>query len=153
MTTDRPSSLLRTMAESMDPRRSLVAGLIWLVVALATSFAFAASWWVGRIAREIVVQQHLRRLVLETDQLGSVLSQAIDARLAAVRVASNSMPLARAFEYLMTAYPDQGWSALADAAGTVVAGGGSIPVGTSVVTMPWFSQALQRPWMGIVGAS
>jgi signal transduction histidine kinase len=153
MTTDRPSSLLRTMAESMDPRRSLVAGLIWLVVALAASFALAASWWVGGVAREIVVQQHLRRLVLETDQLGSVLSQAIDARLAAVRVASNSMPLARAFEYLMTAYPDQGWIALADAAGTVVAGDGSIPIGTSVAATPWFSQALQRPWIGSVGAS
>jgi signal transduction histidine kinase len=153
MPKDRPSSLLRTMAESMDPRRSLVAGLIWLVVALATSFALAASWWVGRVAREIVVQQHLRRLVLETDQLGSVLSQAIDARLAAVRIAGNSRPLARAFEYLMTAYPDQGWIALADASGSVVAGDGSIPVGPSVVAMPWFSHALQRPWIGVVGGS
>ena len=76
----------------MDPRRSLVAGLIWLVVALATSFAFAASWWVGRVAREIVVQQHLRRLVLETDLLGSDLSQAVDARLAAVRAATGPRP-------------------------------------------------------------
>jgi signal transduction histidine kinase len=149
----RPSSLLRAMAESMDPRRSLVAGLIWLVVALATSFALAASWWVGRVAREIVVQQHLRRLVLETDQLGSVLSQAIDARLAAVHVASNSTPLKRAFEYLMTAYPDQGWIALADASGTLVAGDGSIPVGTNVAATPWFSHAHERPWMGIVGGS
>jgi len=152
MTTDRPSGLLRTMAESVDPRRSLVAGLIWLVVALATSFALAASWWVGGVAREIVVQQHLRRLVLETDQLGSVLSQAIDARLAAVRVASNSLPPAWTFQYLMTAYPDQGWIALADAAGTVLAGDGSIPVGTSVVATPWFSRAHQRPWLGVVSA-
>jgi signal transduction histidine kinase len=153
MTTDRPSSLLRAMAQSMDPRRSLVARLIWLVVALATTFALTASWWVGGVARDIVVQQHLRRLVLETDQLGLVLSQAIDARLAAVRVASNSMPLERAFEYLMTTYPDQGWIVLADAAGTVVAGDASIPVGTNVAATPWFSKALRRPWVGVVGAS
>jgi len=73
----------------MDPRRSLVAGIIWLVVALAASFALAASWWVGRVARQIVVQQHVRRLVLETDQLGSDLSQAVTTRLAAVRAAGS----------------------------------------------------------------
>jgi signal transduction histidine kinase len=135
----------------MDPRRSLVAGLIWLVVALAASFALAASWWVGRIARQIVVQQHVRRLVLETDQLGSDLSQAVTTRLAAVRAAGSSMPLERTFEHLTSAYPDQGWIAVADPAGTVVAGNGSLPVGTSVVAAAWFSQALERPWIGVIG--
>jgi signal transduction histidine kinase len=150
MTTGRPSSFLRAMARNVDPRRSLVASLIWLVVALAASFAFAASWWVGRVAREIVVQQHVRRLVLETDQLGSDLSQAVSTRLAAARVANNSMPLKRAFEYLLMTYPDLGWIAAADSAGTLVAGDGSMPLGTSVVAMPWFAQALERPWMGVV---
>ena len=51
---------------NMDPRRSLVAGIIWLMIALAASFAAAASFWAGRAAREIVVQQHVRRLALET---------------------------------------------------------------------------------------
>ncbi|HWJ34632.1 MAG TPA: histidine kinase [Steroidobacteraceae bacterium] len=150
MTSGRPSSFLAAMAQNIDPRRSLVAGLIWLVVALAASFAFAASWWAGGVAREIVVQQHVRRLVLETDQLGSDLSQAVTTRLAAVRVASGSMPLERAFDYLTMAYPDQGWMAVADAAGTVVAGDGSLPVGANAAVMPWFSQALEEPWLGIV---
>jgi signal transduction histidine kinase len=150
MTTDRPSSFPRAVAQNMDPRRSLVGGLIWLVVALAASFAFAASWWVGRVARQIVVQQHVRRLVLETDQLGSDLSQAVSTRLAAVRAAGGSTPLARAFEQLTTAYPDQDWIAVADPAGTVIAGNGSLPVGSSVAAAPWFSQALERPWMGVI---
>ncbi len=144
------------MARGMDPRRSLVAGLIWLVVALATSFAFAASWWAGRVAREIVVQQHLRRLVLETDLLGSDLSQAVDARLAAVRAAAvrdnnNSMQPADIFERLRAADPDEGWIALADAAGIVVDGDGSLPLGTRVAAMPWFSHALRGPWISVIG--
>jgi hypothetical protein len=57
--------------QGIDPRHSLVARIIWLVVALAASFALAASVWVGGVAREIVVQQHLRRLALESDQLAS----------------------------------------------------------------------------------
>src|SRR5476649_1524789 len=69
----------------IDPRHSLVAGIIWLVVALATSFAIAASLWAGNVAREIVVQQHVRRLALETDELASDLSQAASMRLAAIR--------------------------------------------------------------------
>ena len=80
----------RALLRDLDPRHSLVAGLIWLVVALAASFAVAASVWAGRVAREIVVQQHVRRLVLETDQLASDLGQAVSTRLAAIRAANGN---------------------------------------------------------------
>ena len=50
------------MLRDMDPRHSLIAAIIWLVVALAASFAVAASLWAGNVARDIVVQQHVRRL-------------------------------------------------------------------------------------------
>src|SRR5258708_34334180 len=93
---------------NMDPRRSLVAGIIWLMIALAASFAAAASFWAGRAAREIVVQQHVRRLALETDQLASDLGQAVSARLAALRAARDPGGPAELLQHLAVAAPDFG---------------------------------------------
>ncbi len=137
---------------TVDPRRSLVAGLIWLVVAMALSFAGAASFWAGRAAREIVVQQHVRRLLLETDQFASDLGQAVSARMAAARTVRAATSLERTFTALLQQYPDQGWIALADDTGTVIAGDGSIPVGANVSAAPWFSSGRERPWIGIIEA-
>src|SRR5579863_8152284 len=69
----------------IDPRRSLAAGAMWLIVALAGTFSIAAAVWVGSIARRGVFEQNVRRLLLETDQLSSELGQAIAARQGAVR--------------------------------------------------------------------
>ncbi len=138
------------LIQGMDPRRSLVAGLIWLVVALTASFAVTASLWVGRVAREIVVQQHVRRLVLETDQLGSDLGQALDSRFTAARAASRSATPEQTFSYLTQMYPHLGWIALADPNGTVIGSDGTVPLGATVADSAWFSQALQHPWIGLI---
>jgi signal transduction histidine kinase len=134
----------------MDPRRSLVAGIIWLVIALAASFAIAASIWAGRVAREIVVQQHVRRLSLETDQIASDLGQAVNARLDALRGARDQHSPAEIFNYLRGAYPELGWAAATDTEGTLVASS-SAADGGSVSAEPWFSQGLQGPWIGRIG--
>src|SRR5882757_6010706 len=112
------------MTPGFNPRHSLVAGIIWLMVALAASFAIAASIWAGGVAREIVVQQHVRRLVLETDQLGSDLGQAVSMRLEAIRALGGLPPL-EGFKRLRGAYPDLAWIAVADAAGVVMASAAS----------------------------
>jgi len=140
----------------IDPRHSLVAGIIWLVVALAASFAIAASLWAGNVAREIVVQQHTRRLALETDQLASDLSQAANIRLEAIRAMETEGSPAVVFKRLGTAYPDLGWIAVADAGGTLIAtatdAGGSAPRDSraDVSARTWFSRALQGPWLGVI---
>src|SRR5258708_25291664 len=99
---------------ALAPPHSLVAGIIWLMVALAASFAIAASVWAGSVAREIVVQQHVRRLALETQQLASDLGQAVTARIEAVRSGDASDP-AEQFEHLTPAYPDLSWIGVTDA--------------------------------------
>src|SRR5664279_5030547 len=78
LTTDRRS---KPGGWDLDPRRSLAAGAMWLIIALAVTFSTAAAVWVGSIARRDVFEQHVRRLSLETDQLSSELGQAIAARL------------------------------------------------------------------------
>ncbi|HEX3396353.1 MAG TPA: histidine kinase [Steroidobacteraceae bacterium] len=141
------------MLRSLDPRRSLAAGLIWLVVGLAASFAVAASIWAGRIAREIVVQQHVRRLVLETDQLASDLSQAVSMRLAAIRAADGNAAPDDVFRRLIAAYPELGWLSIADASGVLLAAGADMHPGSSVGASPWFQQGLKGPWIGVIQES
>lgn len=145
--------MLERLTSIVDPRRSLVAALTWLIVALAASFATAGSIWVGRVAHEIVVQQHVRRLVLETDQLSWDLGQAVAARLdaarAIMRLANGNVTLTE----LDTAYPDLGWFLLADSDGRVLAmtpGETADPAGTGVRGEPWFTAAVRGPWLGVV---
>ncbi len=150
MSTLRLSNSLIALLRDMDPRRSLVARIIWLMIALAASFAIAASIWAGRVAREIVLQQHVRRLALETDQLASDLGQAVSARLDALRAAGNPASAAGVFERLAGAYPDLGWIAVTDADGTVLAAKESSLVGSKVTDQPWFSSGLEGPWIGVI---
>jgi signal transduction histidine kinase len=141
-----PTAQLR----NMDPRRSLVAGIIWLMIALAASFAVAASIWAGRVAREIVVQQHVRRLALETEQLASDLGQAVSARLDALRAAGKSASPTESLQHLGEAYPELGWIAVTDINGTVLAGDEGIVIGGSARREPWFSRGLEGPWIGMI---
>jgi signal transduction histidine kinase len=92
-------------------------------------------------------------LILETDQLGSDLGQAVSARLAAARSVSNSAPFERMFASLSADHPEQGWFALADRAGIVIAGDGSLPAGAVVAAAPWFLRGRERPWIGVIEAA
>lgn len=148
----------KQLLRDLDPRHSLVAGVIWLVVALAASFAIAASVWVGRVAREIVVQQHVRRLVLETDQLASDLGEAASTRLEAIRAAKEWGSPAEVFKRLLAAYPDLSWIAVADREGTVLATAANPNspgpgLAANVSATAWFSGALDGPWIGVLGQS
>jgi len=146
------SELKETVLQDLDPRHSLVAGIIWLMVALAASFAIAASVWAGSVAREIVVQQHVRRLALETQQLASDLGQAVTARIEAVRSAGALSPAAL-FEHLTDAYPDLGWIGVADANGVLLAGDHGMGINGSARLQPWFKQGLSGLWIGLVEPS
>ena len=122
------------------------------MVALAASFAIAASVWAGSVAREIVVQQHVRRLALETRQLASDLGQAVTARIEAVRSAGALSPGAL-FEHLSSAYPDLGWIGVADAQGVILAGDRGAGVNGSAALKPWFTQGQSGLWIGLVEPS
>jgi len=129
----RVSETVRSTLSQLDPRRSLGAAAVWLIIALAVSFSIAAAIWVGSIARRNVLEQHVRRLSLETDQLSTELSQALAARLDAVRSARamsratgrGPNDLRSVFEYLVASYPRLDWIAIADAQGIIVASNGA----------------------------
>jgi signal transduction histidine kinase len=135
---------------------------MWLIVALAVTFSIAAAVWVGSIARVNVLQQHIRRLALETDQLSSDLSQALSARLDAVRAAGTLLRAANArgddglggvFDELVSVYPRFGWVAVADADGRIMRSSGAFRPGDNVSSRPWFAKGLQGPWLGDLGES
>jgi signal transduction histidine kinase len=152
---------LRSVVANIDPRRSLGASAMWLIVALAITFSIAAAAWVGRIARENVLQQHIRRLSLETDQLSSDFGQALSARLDAVRAAGSLVLAANApgqptglsevFDELESAYPQLDWIAIADANGTVVRSNDALHQGDNIAASPWFAAGLRGPWLGVIG--
>ncbi len=143
----------------IDPRRSLGAGVMWLIIALACTFSLAAAVWVGHIAAEQVVEQHKRRLSLETGLLAAELEQALASRLAAVRAAENVLRSAAAtrrparltffFEELKSNYPGFEWIAIADETGKVISSNGELPEG-ALATGKWFSTASQRLWIGLI---
>jgi len=151
---------LATFLRRIDPRRSLIAGAIYLICFLAIAFSTAAAIWVGGIARENIVVQHIRRLSLETDQLSSEWSEALAARVRAVSTArpfivrNNStdihLELSRSYEQMVSAYPQLDWIAIADATGAVVRSNGSLREGLRVDSSEWFSGGLKGPWIGII---
>jgi signal transduction histidine kinase len=151
---------LRSVLSNIDPRRSLAASAMWLIIALAVTFSIAAAAWVGSIARENVLQQHIRRLSLETDQLSSDLGQALSARLDAVRAAGSIVlatnapgqrtGLSGVFDELVSAYPQLDWIAVADSNGTVVRSNDALHEGDSVAASPWFAAGLHGPWLGVI---
>jgi signal transduction histidine kinase len=150
---------LRAILAGVDPRRSFGAAAIWLIVALAATFSIAAAIWVGSIARRSVLEQHIRRLALETDQLGSDLGQAMAARLDAVRAAGamaqaagkRADNLGAVFEELTAAYPSLDWIAAADAKGMIVASRRAQDIGSEIAAAPWFSSGIRDPWLGVAG--
>jgi signal transduction histidine kinase len=151
----------KSVTWDIDPRRSLAAGAMWLIIGLAITFSIAAAVWVGSIARANVIEQHVRRLTLETDQLSSDLGQAVASRLGAVRAARTLLRepaagpsgLATVFDELQSAYPDLDWIAIADAGGVIVSATGDLPKGSMVNSSQWFTAGLQGPWLGIVDGS
>jgi signal transduction histidine kinase len=161
MTRPAIADKLRSLLSNVDPRRSLAAAAMWLIIALAVTFSIAAAAWVGSIARENVLQQHMRRLSLETDQLSSEFGQALSARLDAVHAAGSLLGAANAlgqpgglsgvFDELASAYPQLDWIAIADPNGIVIRSNGALHPGDNVNASPWFSSGLHGPWLGVIG--
>jgi signal transduction histidine kinase len=131
---------------------------MWLIIAMAATFSIAAGTWVRSIARDNVLEQHIRRLTLETDQFSSDLAQALAARVDAVRATgtllsirgSGAYDLRTMFAELSSAYPQLDWIAAADPTGLIVASNGGLREGDRLGTARWLSSGLQGPWLGVI---
>ncbi len=144
----------------VNPAHSLAAGAMWLIIALAVTFSTAAAVWVGRIARKDVIEQHVRRLSLETDQLSSDLGQALASRLGAVRAArfrlgaiaaaNQQGSLREVFDELVSVYPELDWIAIADSKGVIVSAVRALQTGARVDSRDWFTAGLRGPWLGLI---
>jgi glucose-6-phosphate-specific signal transduction histidine kinase len=65
---------------------------MWLIIALVVVFSVVAAVCVGRIARQTVFEQHVRRLQLETEQLSTELALAVTERIDALRAVISLLP-------------------------------------------------------------
>ena len=149
---------VKSVGRTIDPRRSLVAGVMSLIIMLAVTFSIAAAIWVGGIARQNVLEQHIRRLSLETDQLASDLTQTLTAHLGAVRAAAAMLRTSEApghpyglrnvFDELVLAYPQFDWIAIADSTGLVVNATDRSQIGIHVDSSPWFDAGHREIWIG-----
>jgi signal transduction histidine kinase len=158
-----PETFGYAVVRSLDPRRSLAAGAMWLIIGLAAAFSIAAAVWVGRIVRANLAEQHIRRLSLETDQLSSDLGQALAGRLDAIRAAGHILQTAlpperrgglrEVFGELTLAYPQFDWIAIADLHGTVLAATDARLNGKELRSSDWFSGGSQGPWLGVIDSS
>jgi signal transduction histidine kinase len=148
---------------SLDPRHSLAAGAMWLIIGLAAAFSIAAAVWVGGIARANLSEQHIRRLSLETDQLSSDLGQALAGRLDAIRAAGHILQTAlppehrgglrEVFSELTLAYPQFDWIAVADLHGIVVSATDARLTGSDLGSRDWYVGGAQGPWLGVIDSS
>ncbi|MGA2777889.1 MAG: histidine kinase [Steroidobacteraceae bacterium] len=140
-----------------------MAGTVWLIIGLAAVFSIAAAIWVGGIARENLLEQHVRRLSLETEQLSSDVGDAFAARLAALRAASRILRengidgrrhgLADLFNELVTTYPQLDWIAIADSHGVIVDSVDALQNGRNVQMSPWYTSGIRGPWLGIIATA
>jgi signal transduction histidine kinase len=151
---------LRSLVQSVDPRRSQAASTVWLIIGLSVTFSIAAAVWVGGLARENIVEQHERRLALETDQLSSDLSQAVAERLGAMRAERHILDptdtsdvnaqLLGLFQELSLTYPQLVWLLVADEHGRVLTGNMSRMPSKNVSEQAWFAAALRSPVLGMI---
>jgi signal transduction histidine kinase len=159
----KPETFGRAVMGSLDPRRSLAAGAMWLIIGLAAAFSIAAAVWVGGIARANLSEQHIRRLSLETDQLSSDLGQALAGRLDAIRAAGHilqtAMPperrggLREVFSELTLAYPQFDWIAVADVHGIVLSATDARLTGIELGSRDWYVGGAKGPWLGVIDSS
>jgi signal transduction histidine kinase len=151
-------SFARRCLRRADPRRSLGAGAVWLIIALAATFSISAAAWVGSIARKNVLEQHVRRLLLETDQLSSDLGQAVAARLDALNATGRILEarngrhagLREVLDELVAAYPELDWIGAASPDGTLQAAHAGLDRGTAPSAAPWVALGLKGPWLGFI---
>jgi signal transduction histidine kinase len=159
----KPETFGPALVRALDPRRSLAAGAMWLIIGLAAAFSIAAAVWVGGIARANLSEQHIRRLSLETDQLSSDLSQALAGRLDAIRAAGHILQTAlpperrgglrKVFSELTLAYPQFDWIAVADLHATVLATSDARLNGIDLGSSDWYVAGAKGPWLGVIDSS
>jgi signal transduction histidine kinase len=146
---------------ALDPRRSLVAGTIWMIVGLAAAFSISASIWVGGLARQIVSQQHVRRLGLEAHALAETVARAVDARQGAIALGADSLAddedapaldrdLARMFARLARTDPGEEWLGIANLSGRLVAERADFPRAEPIANQNWFRSGRNGLWLGVI---
>ena len=148
---------LRNLARRIDPRRSLVAAVGWLLVALAMCLALAANLWLSSFVRSTLLEQYSQRLEAAGEHVSAELDTAMLLRLQSVSVIaamlseelqrSDREGLRRSLQAVRRGVPDLVWLAVTDADGFIVGATDESVLGQNVFQHAWMSQGLDVAWI------
>ncbi|MCK7592598.1 sensor domain-containing diguanylate cyclase [Pseudomarimonas salicorniae] len=145
---------VRSGTRGASLRRSLLLSYVALVVAMAVSL----SWAVGDRVHRILTEWAGQRIAVQAMSLAQRLDDALAERLGDMRLLASLPVMARAdadpvemravFRQLGQEVPEYAWIARSDGEGRIIAASDPRLEGLSVAERPWFSEALQGPFLG-----
>lgn len=143
--------------QRIDPRRSLVAAIGWLVMALSMCLVVAANLWLRGFVRATLLEQHSQRLESAGEHVSAELDTALILRLQSVSTVAAMLSddvqraeqhsLQRALGAVRREVPDLTWMAVTDANGDIVAATDPAIIGNNVYQYAWVSQGLDIAWV------
>lgn len=150
---------LRTLIESLDPRRSLAAGIAWLVLLLSLGLALVTGFWAGQLTRSSLHEQREARAANAAEQWAIGLDALLAERRQPLRTAAamsstalqmgDALRLAAVFNDLRAAYPELQWVGLADANGQMRASTSDDALAQQPANQAWFREGLRAAWIAV----
>jgi signal transduction histidine kinase len=151
---------MHSLARYLDPRRSLVSAIGWLVFALSIGLVLAASAWVDDIVRTDLLDLRGRHLeqaaggIVDELNLNFALklqsARALAAMLATELHDNGQATVHRLLANLQRSSPELERIVVADAQGQVLASTGGAIAGANVAGRAWFALGLKDAKLGEV---
>ncbi len=138
--------MLALVSDWLDPRRSLAARLVWVVVLLSVVLSLVIGLILGSAA-ESEAEHEIGSLHAEyARQLADQLDDNTNTRLKNVQIIAGLIDSRRAnpddqralLSQMQAAYPEYAWIGLADLHGTLIAATGHLLEGQDVSTQAWY---------------
>jgi signal transduction histidine kinase len=149
--------------ERLSPRRSTAAAIGWSLALLFCAGAYAASLWVGHLARQRLEDQTGALYQQYALQISNALDSSLDDRLQwlramadvfGARLAEESPARQRALlERWRASLPELDWLGYADASGKVIAATGGRGEGERLDPRLLFRDGVKDAWVGEVRAA
>lgn len=148
-----------SLRDRLDPRQALAAAIGWSVLVIVALSSLVAANVAGAEAEAAARRDAERLLAQFVTQIQHGLRMNLQTRLSIVQATASQIAasnergdaaLRRHLDAVQALFPEFAWLGVADRQGQVMAATGGILQGASVAQRPWFTAAMQRPFLGDV---